>query len=99
MAQHKRVNQKRPKATTTGEVPRRNRWEAVTQAAEPRAVVEYGPPFILLEDAQKNTFEYKAGNWVAHERSIAEVRLDCQVKELSQKVNKMTRYEVRAPLA
>ena len=98
MAQYKRGNQKRPK-TTTGEVPRRNRWEAVTPPAEPRAVVEYGPPFILLEDAQKNTFEYKAGNWVAHERSIAEVRTDCLVKELSQKVNKMTRYEVRAPLA
>ena len=60
--------------------------------------VEYGKPFILLEDIDKNTFEYKGGAWVSHARTIAECRIDCQIKELPQKVNKMTRYEVRCPV-
>ena len=60
---------------------------------------QYGPPFILLEDENKNTFEYRRGAWVAHPNNIAECRIDCHVKELAQKVNKMTRYEVRRPLA
>ena len=58
----------------------------------------YGKPFILLEDEHKKTFEYQAGAWVAYARSIAECRVDCQVKELAQKVNKMTRYEIRSPV-
>jgi hypothetical protein len=56
----------------------------------------YGKPFILLEDLQKNTFEYLHGAWVPHPKRIAECRLDCLVKELPQKLNKMTRYEVRS---
>lgn len=59
---------------------------------------QYGPPFILLEDDQKQTFEFTAGAWVGYHRSIAECRLDCQVTELAQKVNKMTRYEIRPEL-
>jgi hypothetical protein len=58
----------------------------------------YGPPFILLEDDRKNTFEYVGGAWVAFSRSIADCKLDCQVKQLAQKVNNMTRYEVRASI-
>ena len=58
----------------------------------------YGPPFVLLEDESKNTFEYRRGAWVAHERTIAECKIDCQVTQLAQKVNRMTRYEVRRPL-
>lgn len=56
----------------------------------------YGAAFIILEDAQKNTFEYVGGNWQPFGRSIADCRLDCQVTQLAQKVNNMTRYEVRA---
>lgn len=65
---------------------------AIPQRQPPRV---YGPPFILLEDKQKNTFEYVGGSWRPYARSIAECRTDSQVTELSQKVNNMTRYEVR----
>ena len=59
--------------------------------------VVYGKPFILLEDATKNTFIFKAGTWVPHEASIAQCRETCQVKVLPQQVNRMTRYEIRCP--
>jgi hypothetical protein len=59
---------------------------------------QYGKPFIVLEDAQKRTFIYKSGAWVPHDRTIAQCRMDCEVKELPQKVNQMTRYEVRCPI-
>lgn len=61
----------------------------------PRVV--YGKPFLLLEDAEKNTFIYKAGDWVPHTATIAECRQTCQVKQLSQQVNGRIRYEVREP--
>jgi len=60
--------------------------------------VTYGKPFILMEDAEKKTFIYRAGEWVAYEWSIAELRQTCQVKALPQGVGRMTRYEVRAPV-
>ncbi|MGD9724431.1 MAG: hypothetical protein AB7O59_24260 [Pirellulales bacterium] len=66
---------------------------------ERKAPVVYGKPFVLLEDDQKGTFIYSAGQWVRHTRSIAECRLDCQVKELAQKINGMTRYEICSPLS
>src|SRR5437870_1621454 len=62
---------------------------------QPSVPKRYGPPFVLLEDANKNTFEYQGGTWIPHSKKIAECQLDCLVKELPQKVNKMTRYEVR----
>lgn len=65
---------------------------------EKKAPIVYGKPFIVMEDAQRNTFVFKAGAWVSHEMSIAEFRQSCQVKELPQKVNGMTRYEVRSPV-
>ena len=34
--------------------------------------VVYGKPFILMEDAEKNTFVYKAGEWVAYEATVAD---------------------------
>jgi hypothetical protein len=61
--------------------------------------VTYGKASILLEDAQKNTFEYSRGTWKPFARTIAECRLDCLVKELPQQVNGMTRYEIRFPMA
>ena len=64
----------------------------------PKPVVTYGKPTMLLEDTLRNTFEFKAGTWVPFAMSIAECRRDCLVKELSQKVNQMTRYEVRFPV-
>jgi hypothetical protein len=66
---------------------------------ERKPPVRYGKPFILLEDTQKSTFIFNGGQWVRHTKSIAECRLDCQVKELAQKINDMTRYEVCAPLS
>jgi hypothetical protein len=61
------------------------------------AAVVYGKPFIVLEDKDKNTFVYEGGNWVPYSESIAECRKTCQVKELPQRVNQRTRYEVRCP--
>jgi hypothetical protein len=66
---------------------------------ERKPPVRYGKPFILLEDAQKSTFIYNGGQWIRHTKSIAECRLDCQVTELAQKINDMTRYEICAPLS
>jgi hypothetical protein len=68
-------------------------------AAEKRAKTEYDKPFILLEDSNKDTFEFKAGQWARHPMSIAEYRENSLVKELAQKVNGMTRYEIRYPVS
>lgn len=72
-----------------------------TQAApvERAAPVTYGEPMIVMEDASKATFVYEGGAWVQHERSIAQWRQDCLVKELPQRLRGMVRYEVRCPLA
>jgi hypothetical protein len=59
---------------------------------------QYGKPFIVMENAAKQTFHFAGGAWVPYDRSIADCRLDCDVKQLAQKVNNMTRYEVRPPL-
>jgi hypothetical protein len=68
-------------------------------AAIPRkARTQYGKPIILLEDGNKDTFEFQGGRWVAHAMTIAEARESCFVKELPQKVNGMTRYEIRYPI-
>jgi len=65
----------------------------------PQAVkVQYGKAFILLEDEDKNTFEFVGGNWVPYARSISDCRRDCNVTALSQKLGTKTRYEVREPL-
>ena len=59
--------------------------------------VLYGKPFVIFEDAEKKTFVFQAGEWVAYSASIAECRQTCQVKELPQRVNGRIRYEVRVP--
>ena len=64
----------------------------------PKPIVHYGPPFVVLEDANKNTFEYANGAWVPFAMSIAQCKQTCQVKELPQKVNNKTRYEIRVPV-
>ena len=79
------------------------RREALVRAASPRperkAPVQFGEAFVLLEDEEKNTFEYARGAWTPYAMSIAECRQEsCQVKELPQKVNGKTRYEVRCPV-
>ena len=65
---------------------------------ERKVPVTYGKPVVVLEDSQKDTFVYQGGQWVRHTKSIAECREDCQVKELAQKINGMTRYEVCSPI-
>jgi hypothetical protein len=97
MAQRPRFNPKRQKkrsAAQQSSAPRE-----APRVYEKKPPVQYGKPFVLLEDANKNTFEYKGGAWVPHAMSIAECRLECQVNELPQKVNSMTRYEVRLPIS
>lgn len=97
MANHKRSHgNRRPKSK-----PRRGGAPAPPplEIPQPKPRVEYGKPFTLLENESKTTFEYKTGAWVPYEMTIAECRLqNCQVKQLPQKVNSMTRYEVRLPL-
>ena len=59
----------------------------------------YGKPFTLLEDESKATFQFSKGAWVPYAMTIAEcLENNCQVKELPQKVNRKTRYEVRCPV-
>jgi hypothetical protein len=71
---------------------------AAPQVREKKPPAQYGRPFIVLEDGNKNTFKYQNGAWVPNETNIAQYRRDSQVKELSQQINSMTRYEVRSPL-
>ncbi|HEX4000962.1 MAG TPA: hypothetical protein VHX65_20625 [Pirellulales bacterium] len=62
------------------------------------APIQYGKAVVVLEDESKNTFYFDQGAWVPYGASIAACRADCMVKELPQKVNRMTRYEIRRPL-
>jgi hypothetical protein len=97
MAQkHRFNNSKRRGMSSSSAEPRGLRRPP--EPTERIAPVVYGKPFIVLEDDQKNTFIYKAGNWIPHSASIAECRQACLVKELPQRVNRMVRYEVRSPL-
>ena len=97
MAHHNRFKQnrkkpaRRPSPSVVVEKP-----AFVIPARKPPTT--YGKPFIVLEDGQKNTFEYLKGAWVPYSISIAQCRESGEVKELPQKINKMTRYEVRLPL-
>ena len=83
---------------------RPNRAQAPPPVRAPLPVLERKPPavsgkpFVLLEDVEKTTFIYSGGKWIPHSKSIAECREDSQVKQLPQKINGMTRYEVCAPL-
>jgi len=63
-----------------------------------KEAVEYGKPFIVMEDSEKNTFAYDGSAWVPYGKSIADCKADGQVKVLPQKVNGKTRYEVRQPV-
>lgn len=95
MAQRNRFNHKRQRNRAT---PQASAAKPAPRVFERKPPIKYGKPVVLLEDANKNTFEYKAGAWVPHSMSIAECRQECQVNELPQKVNSMTRYEIRYPL-
>jgi hypothetical protein len=98
MAQYNRFNKRggkklvRPTRSTASERPAIE----IPQAKEP---VSYGKPFIVLEDAQNSTFEYHRGGWIPFAMTISQCRMEGHVKELPQKINNMTRYEVRLPLS
>ena len=82
---------------------KKRRTRELTPRPEPvvrerRPPVTYGKPIIMLEDEQKNTFVYQGGAWIPHELTIAQCRETCKVKELPQKVNRHTRYEVCFPV-
>ncbi|MFO0818204.1 MAG: hypothetical protein U1A77_09705 [Pirellulales bacterium] len=85
------------KRSRRGDAPRSGRAEAPAPYV-PKPPVTYGKPTMILEDASRQTFEFKGGAWTPFDRSIAECRQDCLVKEMPQKINSMTRYEVRFPL-
>ena len=96
MPQRRHFNQRKQKPA--GGAPRYNAPVQARVPLERKAPVQYGTAFVILEDMDKNTFEYAQGAWVPYAMSIAECRRDCQVKELPQKVNGKTRYEIRLPL-
>ena len=91
-----KLSNQRARLTSSSMSPTRSLFRP-PEPAERTAPVVYGKAFIVLEDEAKNTFIFKGGAWVAHTASIAECRQSCQVKELPQRVNNMTRYEVRCP--
>jgi hypothetical protein len=97
MAQRNRFSRKQHKKASYA-----TRSAAPQEARRPlerKPPTQYGKPFILLEDIEKNTFEYASGAWVPYALTIAQCREeDCQVKALPQKVNGKTRYEIRSPL-
>lgn len=95
MAQRRRFTQNKRQAARSP-APDTRSLRRLPEFVERRPVV-YGKPFIVVEDAEKNTFIFQAGEWVAYSASIAECRQTCQVKELPQRVNGRIRYEVRAP--
>ncbi len=96
MAQRNRFNPKRDKRRPL--TPQNSLLRQRTERVEIAPAIVYGQPVIIMEDENKNTFVYEAGAWVPHERSIAECRQDCLVKEMPQKLKRMTRYEVRSPV-
>ncbi len=65
---------------------------------EKKAPIVYGKAFVVLEDESKGTFRFDNGAWVPYAMSIAQCRRECLVNELPQKVNRMTRYEIRLPV-
>jgi hypothetical protein len=97
MAQRNRYNPRRDKRRPL--TPQNSLLRQRPEAIDVAPAVQYGPPMVVMEDENKNTFLYEGGAWVPHERTIAEFRQDCLVKEMPQKVKRMTRYEVRCPLA
>jgi hypothetical protein len=74
----------------------RSQLAALVPVERPAPVV-YGKAFIVAEDAAKKTFIFQGGAWTPYSSTIAECRQTCLVKELPQKLNNMTRYEVRCP--
>jgi len=96
MAQRRKFTQNKRQAARSP-APNTRTLRQMPTVIERHAPVAYGKPFIVVEDAEKNTFIYKAGEWIPHTASIAEFRQTCQVKELPQRVNGRIRYEVRSP--
>ncbi len=96
MAQKRKFNQNKRQTARLPASDTRSLRRLPEFIERPRPVV-YGKPFILVEDADKKTFIFKAGEWIAYSASIAECRQSCLVKELPQRVNGRTRYEVRIP--
>jgi hypothetical protein len=96
MAKKSRPNNNRPKPRVNNSRPAMVRPPIA--APERKAPVTYGKPYTLLENDQKGTFIYKGGQWRPHTVTIAECKQDCQVKELPQKINGMTRYEIHPPI-
>jgi hypothetical protein len=92
-----RKNHSHYKRSRRTAAPRSDRLEKPAPFV-PKPPVTYGKPLLILEDTARQTFEFKGGAWVPFAMTIAECRRECQVKELPQKINSMTRYEIRVPL-
>jgi hypothetical protein len=93
MARKDRFGRKQTRSTIRRDAP-----EPRAARPEPKPPKHYGKPIIILEDAQKNTFEFVDGNWVPFAMTIAECRAECQIQMLPQQVNGKKRYEIRLPI-
>jgi hypothetical protein len=89
---------RKPSKSTTAAPRRGEAPKDVTLPFERKPPKQYGKAFVLLEDSNKNTFEFAAGAWIPYGLTISQCRKDCMVTELPQKVNGNTRYEVRLQL-
>jgi hypothetical protein len=99
MAQKRRPPQpnKRQVAARSTTTDSRRSQLAIVGPVQRAAPVVYGKAFIVAEDSAKKTFVFQGGAWTPYASTIAECRQTCLVKELPQKLNNMTRYEVRCP--
>lgn len=82
--------------SSTSDTRPRSQLASLVPVERPAPVV-YGKAFIVAENAVKQTFVFQGGAWSPYSSTIAECRRTCLVKELPQKLNNMTRYEVRCP--
>jgi acetyl esterase/lipase len=76
MPQKRRFQQpnKRQQASRPPSDTRRSSLASIIPS-EPVAPTVYGKAFIVAEDAQKNTFYFHGGAWVAYPESIAQIKL------------------------
>jgi hypothetical protein len=94
MAQRNRFNNQRGRSSR-GPRPAAVERPAIPERKPPKS---YGKPFIILEDEHKNAFKYGNGAWLPYPMTISQCRQEGVVEQLPQKINGMTRYEVRLPL-
>ena len=96
MGQRNNHNRQPPKRRGAASAPSHLKAAPAT-IPRPKAI-EYGKPFVVLEDGRKNVFVIQDGKLVSHATSIADYRRNSRVKEMPQKIKGLTRYEICLPI-